>query len=229
MEKFTHILLDFDGVVADTESVFDRFDCNLINEVLTRAGYEADLTPERMRYYAGIPSEEKLEIIAREKNFDVSAYIQEFIAKRNYSRANLFLDYKVKVARGFESFMEKHKEQCTLVTNKNREKLGWDIEALGLKEYFTRIVCLEPSMKRKPAPDLLLRALEISEANAATTGYVGDNELDMKAALAAGVHPLGFVIEGLDIKQERVRELFKAGASAVFDDFTDLQSRMLEP
>ncbi len=209
-------------MVADTESVFDVFDCEAINKILVKAGLPPDLTPEYMRHFAGIPSENKLEIIAREKGIDASPYIKAFIAERNTSRPNVFRDNKVKLARNFDSFIASYGDRCILVTNKNREKLDWDLEALEMGRHFPRIVCLAPPMQRKPAPDLLLKALQLIDAKTIESAYVGDNELDMEAAVAANIYPIGFVIEGLDKRPERGLELRKAGAQMVIDDFGDL-------
>ncbi len=222
MAAFKYILLDFDGVVADTESVFAAFDCNVLNQTLAKAGYEPDLKAEYVRKLAGIPAEDKLKIIAKEKSFDAEPYIDGFISLRNQARPSIFREARVPFARNFEAFIEKHKSRCVLVTNKNREKLDWDLDAMGLRETFPLTVCLEAPMKRKPAPDLLLKGLKIAGANADEAAYVGDNELDMEAAVAAGVYPIGFIIEGISENPGRALELQEAGARIVLDNFAAL-------
>jgi beta-phosphoglucomutase-like phosphatase (HAD superfamily) len=43
MPPFKYAIFDFDGVIADTETVFARFDCALLNDVLVKAGLEPSL------------------------------------------------------------------------------------------------------------------------------------------------------------------------------------------
>lgn len=222
MERFDYIMLDFDGVVADTESVFDFFDCGILNEFLENAGLEGDLSPETMRAFAGVPAENKLEILLEERGVDPSSYSGEFSARRNFLRPDLFRQHPVRKGKNLEKFMEDNAGRCVLVTNKNRQRLGWDLEAMELENLFPKIVCLEPPMRRKPAPDILLKAMEIIGATPGKTTYVGDTVLDMKAAIAAGVAPIGFVIEGLDKRPEQVKSLTRAGALRVIDDFLEI-------
>ncbi len=225
MLVFSHILLDFDGVVADTESVFDVFDCGVINEVLEKAGLKPDLSPEIMRRYAGLPAEDKLEVIASEKGFDAASHMERFIEKRNAERPVIFRKHKVSLARGFEAFIEKHGSRCALVTNKSRDKLEWDLGEMGMAGLFPVTACLEPPLRRKPAPDLLFRAMDqLAGAKAETSAYVGDNALDMEAALAAGVFPIGFIIEGAGQRPQQAGILRDAGAKIIVDNFDELSS-----
>lgn len=45
----------------------------------------------------------------------------------------------------------------------------------------------QPAVRRKPAPDMVLRAMERLGADAATTTYVGDSEVDLATARNAGI------------------------------------------
>ncbi len=219
---FKYFLLDFDGVVADTESVFAAFDCRHLNETLALAGQAADLTPEIVRPMAGNPAETKLEMIAAERGFDAAPLMESFSERRNKARKTLFRDNPVPLGKGIEAFLEKHRRQSALVTNKQAFKLEQDILFTGLGSAFRAIITCDPPLRKKPAPDLLFRAMGILGAEAEETCYVGDNVLDIEAAINAGVTPVGFIIEGLENAPERVAELKKAGAKTVIDNFDDL-------
>jgi HAD superfamily hydrolase (TIGR01509 family) len=67
---------------------------------------------------------------------------------------------------------------------------NWDItlhdqlETAGIAEYFSAVV----PAARKPAPDGILRALELLGVGASRAVHIGDSESDERAALAAGLH-----------------------------------------
>lgn len=216
-------LLDFDGVVADTESAFDAHDGAVLNALLKRADIDRELDKAEVRALAGIPFPEKPKIVAAQYGFDPAPHMDEILSLRNEGRDDLFSRYNVMIARNLKPFFEANQCRTGLVTNKDSDRLARDMSALKLAGYFSVRVCLSPAFRRKPAPDLLFEGIRRLGANPAETAYVGDNELDMQAARAAGIVPLGFVIEGLEKRPERAAELRAAGAAAVFDDFSDLQ------
>lgn len=227
MTCFKHIMLDFDGVIADTETLFADYDCLYLNRALERAGQKPDLVPEYVRTLAGIPPDGKLVLIAEDRGFDPAPYIDGFMEERSVNRSSFFVEGKVKLGKNLMVFAEKHSSICSIVTNKKPEVLSRDLGNLKIENLFPRIISREPGMKSKPAPDLLLKAMEISRASPEESVYVGDNELDMQAAIAAAVYPVGFVIEGMGNNKGRAGGLTNAGARIVIDDFMEL-SQYLE-
>jgi HAD superfamily hydrolase (TIGR01509 family) len=71
----------------------------------------------------------------------------------------------------------------------------------------------------KPAPDLLLLAAAQLGVDPARTWYVGDSTWDMRAAVAAGMTPIG-VLAGASVD---AAALGAAGASVVLDTLDDLR------
>ena len=63
----------------------------------------------------------------------------------------------------------------------------------------------------KPAPDMLLRALELSSVDGSDAAFVGDSDADIRAAQACGVRFYG--IGSTDSARDR---LIAAGASEIF-------------
>lgn len=53
LQPFSHVILDFDGVVADTESVFDSFDAALMQSTLRTLNSDIVILPSQMRLLAG--------------------------------------------------------------------------------------------------------------------------------------------------------------------------------
>lgn len=78
-----------------------------------------------------------------------------------------------------------------VLTNRNREFLEHEINVIhveGWGHLFDTMVCGDDVEKRKPAPDLILKALENLETDVGTDcWYVGDSTTDTIAAKEAGV------------------------------------------
>ena len=64
---------------------------------------------------------------------------------------------------------------------------GAVLRAAGLADAVDFVSALSPGVREKPAPDLVLRALEALGVEAPAAGMVGDTDFDARAAAAAGV------------------------------------------
>lgn len=82
------------------------------------------------------------------------------------------------------------------------------IEKIGLGDCIEEILTVHHVKNPKPAPDLLLLALETFAMKKEAAFYVGDSELDRKASRAAGIKFIGFRIDG-DFRIEHPSELEK--------------------
>jgi len=223
MNKITTVIFDFDGVVADTETVFAHFDCNLINSYLEKAGITNKVTPTDIRKLAGGPGEEKLLKTGIVLGEDLSSYEKEFIAERNEKRKTLFSENKPALGKNLELLLKKlGTSHSALATNKVSRKLSKDLENMCYKHLFKVTITTDPPLRRKPAPDIIIEAMKHLDIQPEDCAYVGDNINDMIAAKAAGVTPVGFIIEGLDNSPERAQSLKDNGAIMVIDDFANL-------
>ena len=73
----------------------------------------------------------------------------------------------------------------------NRRFVGVAVEKVGLTNLMDTIIGLEDVQRPKPDPQSLLVALSRLETTPEETFYVGDTDIDMKTALAAGVRGIG--------------------------------------
>jgi HAD superfamily hydrolase (TIGR01509 family) len=105
-----------------------------------------------------------------------------------------------------------------IATSSRREQVASSLHALGLGRE-PRIVDGSHVEHAKPAPDLLL--LGARELGVPPEGcwYVGDSTWDMRAAVAAGMVPIG-VLAGAAVDERALRD---AGASVVFATLADLE------
>lgn len=77
--------------------------------------------------------------------------------------------------------------RTALVTNKLRSLTVEFVKARGIEELFDTIVAGDDCKKAKPAPDMLLRAMDEIGVSAESVVMVGDSRNDALAARAAGV------------------------------------------
>ena len=89
------------------------------------------------------------------------------------------------------------------------------MEAWGLDRYFSVYVTDEDGLPRKPAPDMVRRVLETTGRPAQEFWMIGDRELDILAAQAAGVRGCLFtqgrenVVTAAEYQVSRLEDLFE--------------------
>jgi phosphoglycolate phosphatase/AHBA synthesis associated protein len=89
---------------------------------------------------------------------------------------------------------------------KSEEFLPTLLEAAHLMDCFEAVACADLVARSKPAPDLVLYALEKLGAAATEALRVGDSRYDEGAAGAAGVRFVGLGLDG-DARIEQLSEL----------------------
>ena len=104
-----------------------------------------------------------------------------------------------------------------IATSSRAEQVMASVGALGLAAA-PRVVDGSRVTHAKPAPDLLLLAAEELGVAPADAWYVGDSTWDMRAAVAAGMTPIG-VLAGAAVSAEDLRE---AGAAVVLATLGEL-------
>lgn len=104
----------------------------------------------------------------------------------------------------------------------NRSKVTNVVRAVGLEEFFLCTLGLDDVERAKPAPDMILKGMEILGSSPSETLYLGDTEADMAAAVASGVRGIGMTTGNLD--QE---SLVEAGAWLTLSDISGLKDIVL--
>ena len=105
----------------------------------------------------------------------------------------------------------------------NRKRLRPAVAGAGLEGYFLHLVGMDDVDMPKPHPQPLHIALERLGESSGRAVFVGDSEVDARAAKAAGVDFIGLTSGG------RSRpDLIAEGALAVVDHFPDILPMILE-
>jgi phosphoglycolate phosphatase len=97
-------------------------------------------------------------------------------------------------------FIESKAIQWGVVTNKPRRFSAPLIDAMGLAERMTCLVCGDDADRPKPAPDTLFLACKLADVNPEDCFYVGDAERDIQAGNAAGMETVVAMYGYLDEK-----------------------------
>ncbi len=104
-----------------------------------------------------------------------------------------------------------------IATSSRAEQVAASVNALSLASA-PRIVDGSRVAHAKPAPDLLLLAASELDVAPERTWYVGDSTWDMRAAVAAGMRPIG-VLAGAAVDEGALRE---AGAASILQTLDEL-------
>ena len=180
MARYKAVVFDLDGTLLDT--LTDIF--NSVNVTITKYGYQAR-TRQEIRAYLGNGSERlcrlSLPKAVREDEFQkifqsFLTYYQDHcqIATRPYDGITALLETLSQ--RGYK---------LAIVTNKP------DGAAKELRRSFFPLVDValgqNSSMRKKPAPDMVEKALEELGVEKAEAVYVGDSEVDKATADNSGL------------------------------------------
>lgn len=181
--KYTTILFDFDGTLADTLPVctysigeaFLKYDGKPLSaaEVVAMFGpTEADI----IRLNLG--NRESVEEAVR---LFYDCYVREHdrMVKPNAEITGLLDRLK---SRG---------HRMGIVTGKGRAALDISLERLGMSDYFDVTVSGDEMTRPKPDPEGVLTAMNALGGTKEKTVFIGDSEADMRAGQGAGVFTIG--------------------------------------
>lgn len=185
-QSISAVFFDLDGTLLDSQRG--------IIESFRRACAETGIGPlppdEAIAREIGPP----FEVLLRNLGFELPPeQFERFVARY---RAH-YWDLGPQLSPPFEGIPEVLEELSRLkdripgfvvgvATNKLTPVAQRVLEHVGLGPYFDVIQGLEPGLRPKPAPDILLRALSRSGARPANCLFVGDTGSDLLTARAAG-------------------------------------------
>jgi HAD superfamily hydrolase (TIGR01509 family) len=212
------IILDIDGTLVDTNPAH----VEAWRRTFQHFGY--DVPAERIVVEIGkggdklIPSVLGQEGEDREGEALRKAQKQEFLAIAKSVRFRVF--------PGVEELFQTLRERgiwSALATSSDEKHLDATLASadLDLRRLADVVVTRSPDDASKPAPDLVLAALEELQLPAGRCAMVGDTVYDGQACQAAGVVFLG-VLTGPATEEE----LLQAGARAVWRDVAHLRSEI---
>ena len=180
------VLFDLDGVLIDSfEAWFRTF-----NDSLKQFGLRALPKKEFEKEFGG-PIERDV------KKYFIGKTVKEVENTHNLN----FIKWKsnVKLFPQSHSILKKFKQQkmkIGLITNSSQFITSKILNHFKLKKYFDVIVTMDDVKRRKPAPDMILKACKMLKAKPKSTILVGDTKNDMIAGRRAGCITVGYKIRG---------------------------------
>lgn len=180
--KISCVLFDFDGTLADTlplvfkgmKQVFKNFD-------------QSEHSTEDIIAMFG-PTEEQI-IRTRLSNPNIEAAVEEFyrIYKDEHAK---FVPKSLEIEQLLQHLKQKG-IKTGIITGKGRKSLEYSLEILGLDAIFDITVTGDDVEIPKPHPEGILKALQVLDAKAEESIFIGDSDADILAGKTAGIRTIG--------------------------------------
>ena len=206
MNKINTVIFDMDGTVLDT--LDDLADS--VNYVLVKNGMPARRKEEyRLFFGNGIRYAIRCAVPPDCPDDVIDGMLPVF--REYYNRHCLD---RTRPYSGIPELMKELKKQgykMAIVSNKIDSAVK-ELNDRFFSEYVSIAVGEKPGIRRKPAPDTVLAALEELNASGEEAVYIGDSEVDLQTAGNAGL-PCIAVLWGF-----RDKKLLEENGAAVFAD-----------
>lgn len=213
MNKFTGVIFDLDGTLVD--SLQDIADA--MNQTLTQFNYST-YNYEQYKYFVGNGLKNLVtECLPPDKKDEKTVNTTLEVMMKNYGENYL---HKTALYPGIPELLDgltDERYKLAILSNK-ADILTKKIAAKLLQNWkFEIILGASDQFPRKPEPNAALYIADIIKINPENILYVGDTNVDMKTANAAGMYPVG-VTWGFRTR----KELEENGAKLIIDYPTDL-------
>lgn len=200
-QKISAVLFDFDMTLADTS--YGIHYCTV--ELARHFGLRL-VTREEVMKIIGLSIEDGWRLLWGDFKDEWITYYRENFRGEEMSRTRLFPHTK--------NVLEDLKKRGVHVgVSSNRRYAERPLKVLGLDGYMDVVVGLDKAKNPKPAPDVVLTALDVLGVKPENALYVGDTNIDMQTAVNAEARGIGMTTGNFDRAG-----LKKAGAWKTFDD-----------
>lgn len=179
------VIFDFDGVIADSHSMFNELFTKIANDELNLG-----ITKEEFAQFPGMRFELRFSYLAKQKRIVVS---QEEINKaiiKGRSEYHESISSYTKLYDGAKKFLQELKTnniKVCLGSNGSRRTVIKMLNQFEIVEYFDSIVTYDDVTHGKPAPDMFLKNAENVDVEYDECVVVGDAVEDINAAKSAGM------------------------------------------
>ncbi len=181
------VLFDFDLTLADSSAAVTE--CT--RHALTQLGIH-DVSDARIFAAIGLPLPETYRMLASDDDPERA----QLFARRFVERADEVMVAMTRFYPDVPALFARLRAlgvEIGIVSSKFRHRIEAILDAAGLRDSVGLIVGHEDVARHKPNPDALLLALARLAVPAPNAVYVGDHEVDARAAHAAGMRFIGAV------------------------------------
>ncbi|MCY0868457.1 MAG: HAD family hydrolase [Desulfurococcus sp.] len=174
------VLFDLDGTLVDSED----FIVWSFTEAGRLTGIQVD--PELVREMIGYPLESLVRVIlggvSEEKLREFTEVRRRLVSENWFKRVRVYPDVPPVL-----EYLSSNGFTLGVASSSVRERLELFLEYFGLTRFFKTISGVEPGVRGKPEPDVLLRALKATGVDSSEAVYIGDRIVDCIAAKRARV------------------------------------------
>ncbi|MBE5107825.1 HAD-IA family hydrolase [Bacillus thuringiensis] len=178
-------IFDLDGTLVDTLPDIEL----AVNRVLVESGLNK-LTQEEIRQQIGLGGTALVRAGLTKAGFPLEKQRIKELQQRYLDQYRLNPVIHSRVYPGVLNLLDRLLNSgvnLALCTNKNESVATLILEKLGLKDYFSVIVCGDTMPYKKPDPRPLHLALKSTGTSANYAILIGDSDIDIKAAHSAGM------------------------------------------
>lgn len=211
-------IFDMDGVIVDSEPVYDRWN----EELFKQLGLEVN--PQTRKSFIGVSAKRKWEIL--KEKFTMEAEIDELLKLQKQVFSQEWNFKKVlfpEVVPLLETLIELG-IPLAIASSSEHHRIKQVLEQCGLEKYFDKIISGEDFTNGKPHPDIFLQAAKELGCSSETCIVAEDSFHGVTAAKRAGMYCIG--IKHKDIQMDLsganiiVNSLAEISLSKVIDEVT---------
>lgn len=179
MNPIKSIIFDFDGVVVDSEPLYERAETELF------LSYGIQIQTVDLMDTKGLSEKMYLDII--KKRYHINAPTDELMKKGRRILKRIF-SKELRYIHGFREFYQQIQTnyKTALVTSSSRNLLEWIFKFTPIRNHFSTIVTAEDVTHSKPHPEPYLNACRLLNVKPAECIVIEDSINGVNSAKNAG-------------------------------------------
>ncbi|MBU0712367.1 HAD family phosphatase [bacterium] len=186
MAPIEAIVFDFDGVIVDSEPLYEKAEKELF------ASYGVDIKTEDLKDTKGLSEKAYLSIIR--DRYKMTAPLEE-MKLRGRAILKKYFAAELNYIPGFLEFFNIISTQVKtgLATSSTRNLMNWIFDNTQVRNHFRWSVTADDVLHTKPHPEPYRKICHLMDVKPENTMVIEDSANGLKSAIAAGAITIGFL------------------------------------